>query len=55
MHWFKKIGPHLAGCDENSGSVSIFPTEPCLDWNADLNNPNESNYNWQAEFEPMKM
>jgi len=40
-----------AESDEDSVAESISDTENWLDWNGDLENPNESKDNWEADNE----
>jgi len=47
----KKIDRHPAESDEDSAPESISDTENWLDWNGDLDNPNVSKDDWEADDE----
>jgi hypothetical protein len=47
----RKINHHPAESDEDSAPESISNTENCLDWNGDLDNPNVSEDNCEADNE----
>jgi len=47
----KRLDHHPAGSDHNSAPESIPETENLLDWNEDLDNPNHSEDNWDADNE----
>jgi len=45
----RTIDYHPAESDENSAPESISDTENCLNWNGDLDNPNDSKDDWEAD------
>jgi len=47
----KRIDHHPAESDEDSSPESISDTENCLNWNGDLDNPNDSEDDWEADNE----
>jgi len=47
----KRIDRHPAESDEDSSPESISDTENWPNWNGDLDNPNESEDNWEADNE----
>ena len=47
----KRINRHPAESDEDSSPGSISDTENWLNWNGDLNNPNDSEDDWEADNE----
>jgi len=47
----KRIDRHPAESDEDSSPESISDTENWLNWNRDLDNPNDSEDNWEADNE----
>jgi hypothetical protein len=48
----KRIDRHPAESDEDSSPESISDTENWLNWNGDLDNPNDSEDDWEADNEP---
>jgi len=51
MRHLKRIGRHPDKSDEDSSAESISDTENWLNWNGDLDNPNNSEDNWEADNE----
>jgi len=51
VHQIKRIDCHPAESDENSSPESISDTENWLNWNGDLDNPNDSEDDWEADNE----
>jgi hypothetical protein len=47
----KRIDCHPAESDEDSSPESISDTENWLNWNGDLDNPNDSEEDWEADNE----
>jgi hypothetical protein len=47
----KRIDRHPAESDEDSSPESISDTENWLNWNGDLDNPNDSEDDWEADNE----
>jgi hypothetical protein len=47
----KWIDRHPAESDEDSSPESISDTESWLNWNGDLDNPNNSEDDWEADNE----
>jgi hypothetical protein len=47
----KRIDRHSAKSDEDSSPQSISDTENWLNWNGDLDNPNDSEDDWEADNE----
>jgi len=47
----KQIDHHPAESDEDSSPESISDTENWLNWNGDLDNPNDSEHDWEADNE----
>jgi hypothetical protein len=47
----KQIDRHPAESDEDSSPASISETENWLTWNGDLDNPNDSEDDWEADNE----
>jgi len=45
----RRINRHPVESDEDSAPESISDTEDCLNWNGDLDNPNDSEENWAAD------
>jgi hypothetical protein len=45
----KRIDRHPAKSDEDSSPESISDTKNFLNWNGDLDHPNESQDNWEAD------
>jgi hypothetical protein len=44
----RRVNRHPADSDEDSSPESISDTENWLNWNGDLDNPNESEDDWEA-------
>jgi hypothetical protein len=51
VHRIKRIDHHPAESDEDSSPESISDTENWLNWNGDLDNPNDSKDDWEADNE----
>jgi len=51
VHRIKRIDRHPAKSGEDNSPESISDTENSLNWNGDLDNPNDSEDNWQADNE----
>jgi len=51
VHRIKRIDRHPAESDEDSSPESISDTENWLNWNGDLDNPNDSEDDWEADNE----
>jgi len=51
VHQIKRIDRHSAESDEDSSPDSISDTENWLNWNRDLDNPNDSEDDWEADNE----
>jgi len=51
VRWIKRIDRHPVRGDEDSSPESISATENWLNWIADLDNPNDSGDDWEAENE----
>jgi hypothetical protein len=51
VHRIKQIDRHPAETDEDSSPESISDTGNWLNWNGNLDNPNNSNYDWEADNE----
>jgi len=51
VHQIKLIDHHPAESDEDSSPESISDTENWLNWNWDLDNPNDSEGDWEADNE----
>jgi len=47
----KRIDLHLVESDEDYSPESISDTKNWLNWNGDLDNPNDSKDNWEADNE----
>ena len=47
----RRIDRHPVECDQDSAPESILDTENWLNWNCDLNNPNDSDDDSTAEVE----
>jgi hypothetical protein len=47
----RRVNRHPAESDEDSSPESISDTENWLNWNGDLDNPNESEVDWEADNE----
>jgi len=45
----KQTNRHPAKCDENSSPESISDTENWLNWNGELDSPNDSKNDWEAD------
>jgi len=45
----KQIDCHLAESDEDSSPESIADTKNWVNWNGDLDNPNDSEDDWEVE------
>jgi len=52
VHRIKRIDRHPAESDEDCSPEIISDTENWLNWNGDLDNPNDSEDDWQADNEP---
>jgi len=51
VHRIKRIDRHPAKTDEDSSPESISDTENWLNWNGNLDNPNDSEDDWEADNE----
>jgi len=51
VRWIKRIDRHPAESDEDSSPESISDTENWLNWNGDLDNPNDSEDDWEVDNE----
>ena len=51
VHQIKQIDGHPAKSDEDSSPESISETQNWLNWNGNLDNPNDSEDNWEADDE----
>jgi len=51
IHWIKQIDRHPGETDKDSSPESISDTENWLNWNGDLDNPNNSEDDWEADNE----
>jgi hypothetical protein len=51
VHRIKWIDRHPAETDEDSSPESISDPRNWLNWTGDLDNPNNSNYDWEADNE----
>jgi len=51
VHQMKWIGRHPAECDKDIAPQSISDTKDWLVWNGDLDNPNDSKDDWDADYE----
>jgi len=51
VHRIKRIDRHPAESDEDSAPQSISDTENWHNWNGDLDYPNETENNWEADNE----
>ena len=51
VRWIKRIDCDPAESDEDGSPESISDTENCLNWNGDLDNPNDSEDDWEADNE----
>jgi len=49
VHQIKRIDRHPEESDEDSSPKSISVTENWLNWNGDLDNPNDSKEDWEGE------
>jgi hypothetical protein len=49
VHRIKRINLHLADGDENRSLESISDSKNCLNRNGDLDNPNVSEDDWEAD------
>jgi len=49
VHRIKRIDRYSAESDEDSAPKSIPDTKNWLNWNGDLDNPNDSEDDWQAD------
>jgi len=54
VHHIKRINRHPAESDEDTLSERISDTENWLNWNGALDNPNNSEDNWEADTESDK-
>ena len=51
VHRIKQIDRHPAESDQDRSPESISDTENWLNWNGDLDNPNDSKDDWEADNE----
>jgi len=51
VHQFQRINRHPVESDEDSTTERISDTEDWLNWNGDLDNPNDSEDDWAADVE----
>jgi hypothetical protein len=49
IHRIKRIICHSVERDQNSSAECISDTENWLYWNGDLDNPNHSKHDWEAD------
>jgi len=49
--WIKRINRHPAESDEECSAENISHTKNWLNWNGDLDNPNDSEDDWEADNE----
>jgi len=51
IRWIKRIDRQPAESDEDSSPESISDTDNLVNWNADLDNPNDREDDWEADNE----
>jgi hypothetical protein len=51
VHRIRGVNRHPAECADDSSPESTSDTENWLKWNGDLDNPNESEDDWEADNE----
>jgi len=49
--WMRRINRHPAESDKDCAPESLLETDDCLNWNGDLDNPNDSNKDCIADDE----
>jgi hypothetical protein len=51
VHRIRRVNRHSTKSDEDSSPDSISDTKNWLNWNGDLDNPNESEDDWESDNE----